>query len=193
MIFLAIDTEGGGIGPNYSLLSAYFAVFRMNDDGYDTLSSLSLLLKPDEINGKSEYLIQGEALRVNGINIGEHDLNAIQYKEAKPIIYNWLNDNFGLYDKLVPIGHGVQRDIELITKYTISEKSWINFVDPRVIDTISLCKFAQAVGFFPEGISISLSKIVKSIGIEIDEKLIHTAEYDVTMNIELFNHLYRKL
>ena len=181
MTLLGIDTESGGIGLEYSLLSINFSII---DDNCEIVESLDLKLKPDPINGRSEYFVQAEALRVNKINLAQHDLEAISYKESKSVIYKWLEKTTKEYGNFTVFGQKVERDVELITRYTISENSWYNFVDRRVIDTISLGKYAQLIGLIPETQSLSLSKITDYLGVEVDENRIHDAQYDVMLGAQ---------
>jgi len=181
MTLLGIDTESGGIGLEYSLLSINFSII---DDNCEIVESLDLKLKPDPINGRSEYFVQAEALRVNKINLAQHDLEAISYKESKSVIYKWLEKTTKEYGNFTVFGQKVERDVELITRYTISENSWYNFVNRRVIDTISLGKYAQLIGLIPETQSLSLSKITDYLGVEVDENLIHDAQYDVMLGAQ---------
>jgi hypothetical protein len=181
MTLLGIDTESGGIGLEYSLLSINFSII---DDNCEIVESLDLKLKPDPINGRSEYFVQAEALRVNKINLAQHDLEAISYKESKSVIYKWLEKTTKEYGNFTVFGQKVERDVELITRYTISENSWYNFVNRRVIDTISLGKYAQLIGLIPETQSLSLSKITDYLGVEVDENRIHDAQYDVMLGAQ---------
>ena len=181
MTLLGIDTESGGIGLEYSLLSINFSII---NDNCEIVESLDLKLKPDPINGRSEYFVQAEALRVNKINLAQHDLEAISYKESKSVIYKWLEKTTKEYGNFTVFGQKVERDVELITRYTISENSWCNFVSRRVIDTISLGKYAQLIGLIPETQSLSLSKITDYLGVEVDESRIHDAQYDVMLGTQ---------
>lgn len=183
MRLLGIDTESGGIGLDYSLLTVNLSVL---NDNFDIIDQLDIAVKPNPINNRSAYFIQAEALQVNNINLVEHDKIAVPYKDGATIIYNWLDDAFHKYGKFTPFGQNIQRDIDLITKCTLSPLAWENFVDVRVIDTIVLGKFAQLVGVIPETQSLSLSKITRYLGIEVDSALLHTAQYDVALNAKYF-------
>ncbi len=191
MTLLGLDTESGGISVDCDLLQINLSVI---NDNFEIVDKLSLDVKPDPYNGRTSYQnIEAEALRVNKIDLAQHDLTAITYKESKPIIYNWLQNAYSQYGSLTPFGQNVQRDINIITRYTISTDSWFNFCDRRVIDTISLGKFAQMLGIIPMSQSLSLSKVTKYLGIEVDESLLHTAEYDVALGAKYIQCLYEKL
>ncbi len=201
MNVLSIDTESCGIGLEFPLLSVSLTVgypVFLDNRGITglfgaTQDSLSLLVKPDFVDGRSEYLIQPEALNVNKIDLVKHDQIAIPYKKAKTMIYSWLENVYAKYGTLTPLGHGVARDIDIITEYTLSRQSWNNFVDVRVIDTVSLCKYLQVIGVIPKDQSISLTNALKYFGVEINSDLAHTAEYDCELNIMLLNAINEKI
>jgi hypothetical protein len=202
MNILAIDTESGGVEPENSLLTVYFKLVTTNkklltsefpdvdkNSPFKVLSVLDLKLKPDDGN----YNVTAQGMGVNGINLAAHDKAAITYKNSKGTIYDWLQRNSHDYGYITPMGQGVRRDINLITSYTISDKSWDSFVDRRVIDTVDIGKFAQLIGLIPENVSLSLSVLCEYLGINVDEKLLHTAEYDVELNLNLLEWYYEML
>ncbi len=59
---LFLDTETGGIGIKYSLLTACFVV---TDNNYNIINELSLNLKSED----GDYYLSGEGMGVNNINI----------------------------------------------------------------------------------------------------------------------------
>lgn len=185
MKLIALDTESGGLDIQYSLLDINLSIL---NDQCEIVDRLNLKVKPDPDGfGRSSYLIQAEALRVNKIDLAQHDLEAIVYKESKTIIYRWLEEMGAKHEcRFTPMGQMVQRDIDLICHYTLSYPAWTNFVERRVIDTISLGMFARDIGIFPPDQSLSLKSICKYLGIEVDEALLHTADYDVILGAKYY-------
>jgi hypothetical protein len=181
MIFL--DGEYGGIGLKYSLLSLCLIV---TDKQFNTIDELNLFIKPDT----GDYIVCGEALEVNKINLVEHDKIAIAYKKAGTMLYNFLskNSNAGRI-KLVPIGHGFDGDLRQIFDKLISRESWENFVSYRRLDTSVAVQFLKSCDLFSESVSGSLSSLVEYFGIALDEKMIHTAKGDTLYIIEVMKHL----
>src|ERR1039458_10787360 len=106
--FVALDVETGGIGIEYSLLSAYFLAL---DDKFNKIDDLYLFLKPDD----GIYKVCGEAMNVNRIDLKIHDTKAIIYREAGTILYNWLKK---LTDdgkiKAIIVGHSISGDRDCI-------------------------------------------------------------------------------
>jgi hypothetical protein len=111
---------------------------------------------------------------------------------AKTIIYNWLNLMYSKYGLLTPLGHGVSKDIDIITKYTLSTASWENFVSNIIIDTASLFKFFITLKKF-DSPSYSLVDACKHFGLSINENKLHQANYDALLNIRLFSEIYKSL
>jgi len=191
MTLVSADTESGGISLDCSLLSVCFSLL---NGKLEPIHTLNLKVKPDpDADGRVAYKIQAEALAVNGINLIEHDKAAITYKESKPIIYNWLKEMHDSYGSLTFFGNNIQRDIDLITNYTISENSWNNFCDRRVIDTSVIGKFLQLAGKIPEDQSLSLSKITKYYGVDVSKYGVHTSDGDVLLGIELIKNYLKEI
>lgn len=190
MKLLGIDTETGGLdSPDVSLLTASFVIFSPT---YKILDKLSLNLKPDLVNGRTNFVIQAEALAVNKIDLIEHNKIAISYKEGGTLLYNWLQDKKNKYGKLTPFGNLVQGDISKIVRTLISLGTWGTFVDNRVIELTSIGKNLQIQGKIHEKQSLSLGALADFFEIKVDKSLLHTAEYDVILGAEILK-AYNKL
>ena len=179
MYYLSLDTESGGITHDFSLLSASPIVFDANGEVLDTLN---LLLKPDD----GKYIISAEAMSVNRIDLIEHDKVALKYKDSKPILYNFLKNNYEKYGTLTAVGQNIGHDISYICDYIISSNSWTQYVDRRTVDLIALSKFFQLKGLIPMDQSLNLQLLSKFWGIAVDNSETHTANYDALLNIKLF-------
>ena len=116
----------GGRELNYSLLTAYFMV---TDENFKILGELDLKVKPDD----GVYILSGQGMAVNKINLQEHDKIALPYKQAKPLVYNFLKKH-GEKNRLTPVGHGVKGDITHILDKICSEGSWEQFCTYHFID-----------------------------------------------------------
>lgn len=180
MTLLGVDTESGGVDLHYSLLTVNFSL--IDSSNFQVIDKLNLKLKPNPINGRVEFLVQGEALRVNNINLATHELESITYKESRSIIFRWLQNNHMLFGKLMPFGNGVSRDIELITNNTISLESWNNFCYKNPIELISIGNFLKFLGKIPLDQKLSLSSMAEYFGHKLEEDKVHTADYDVELS-----------
>ena len=182
MAYLFLDNEMGGIGTQYSLLTVYLAHFT---DDLVLVDDLYLYLKPDD----GIYKVCGEAMNVNRIDLKVHDTRAITYKEGGTKLYNFLKNNSSTSNRLVPVGHGIYGDIELIVHNLISRGSWDQWVSYRKLDTQAVCQFLKACGMFPENVSGSLESIAKYFGVIVSENELHDAKYDTLLSVEIFKCL----
>jgi hypothetical protein len=165
--YLHLDCEMGGRDLKYSLLTAYFMVTEA--DG-KFVKDLRLYVKPDD----GVYIVCGQGMRVNRINLAEHDEMAMTYKEAKPELYGFLNsvtDTPNGKFRLTPVGHGVKGDIEFVLKYLISTGSWEKFCSFHYLDTSVVLQFIRACGMMPEGEDGSVGALAKQLGIPVNGEL----------------------
>lgn len=186
MKYIFLDCEMGSVDLEYSLLSVHIMA---TDGNFQKIDRLNLLVKPDD----GKFVVNGEAMGVNRIDLYSHSLNALPYKESGTILFNWLkslSDNGA--DKLIPVGHGAYGDIKFITKYLISRGSWEKFVSYRLLDTSSTCQFLKSCGMFPETVSGGLTSLAEYFNIPVNENNTHTAAYDVELTYQVFMAL-RKL
>lgn len=167
--YLHLDCEMGGRDLKYSLLTAYFMV---TDADMKPLGELSLAVKPDD----GDYIVSGQGMSVNKINLAEHDKIAIPYKQAKPLLFNFLQTH-GKSNRLTPVGHGVKGDIEFVLKYLISQGSWEQFCTYHYMDTSVVLQFLRACGKMPLDTDGSVGALANYFNIPIDGDL-HGAGVD---------------
>jgi len=186
--FISLDTELGGIGPEYSLLTAYFVVL---DDQLNFVDDLYLYLKPD--NGI--YQVCGPSMDINKIDLVEHDKKSITYKDGGTILYNFLKKHSdGGKIKLIPVGHGIYMDVVKIYSTIISRGSWESFVSYRKIDTQGVYQFLKQCNFFPgDDCSGSLKSLAKMLGISFDETQLHDAKADTLLTVYVFRQMALKV
>ncbi len=135
-----MDCEMGGRELKYSLLTAYF---RITDSNFTKIGDLYLEVKPDD----GVYIVSGQGMSVNKIDLVEHDKRAIPYKDAKGILFKFLSDNSKrLGCRLTPVGHGIKGDIEHVIARLISVGSWEQFCTYHYIDTSVVLQFLRACG-----------------------------------------------
>lgn len=174
--------------PGANLLTATFIVFDLE---LNPLKKLRLWVKPDPVDGRTIFQVEPEALAVNKIDLIEHDKKSITYKEAKPILYQWLSETSAEYGYLIPFGNQVQGDINKITETIISKNSWSQFVDRRVIELSSLGQTLKVMGKIPFEASLSLGSIAKTLGIPFCEDSWHDDEYDVNLGASVLAEYMR--
>lgn len=185
MIKIFLDVETGGIGPEYSLLTAYLLA---TDENFQTLAEFDLKTKPND----GIYKVCGDALNINKIDLSAHDKVAISYKESGTKLYNWLS---ALTEdgkvKASIVGHNVAGDRNCICQHLINRGSWEKFTSYRLRDTQSAAGFLIDCGLFPSDVSGSLESLAKYFGIEIGE--LHTAKVDTITTMKVYQSLCNML
>lgn len=166
----------GGRELKFSLLSAYFLI---TDEDFRVLDQLFLNVKPDD----GVYMLSGQGMNVNGINIQEHDKIAVPYKQAKPILFNFLKKN-SVDGRLTPVGHAVKGDISHVIQNLISEGSWEQFCTYHFIDTSVVLQFLRACGLMPLDCDGSVGALAEFMGIEYHGKL-HDPEVDSKITAQI--------
>ena len=172
MKYLFMDCEMGGRDVCYSLLTAYFMV---TDTKFKVLGDLYLAVKPDN----NDYVVSGQGMAVNKINLREHDKIAIPYKEAKPLLYNFLRKHSaGIVNgavtpnwmpiRLTPVGHGVKGDIGHCIGRLTSQGSWEQFCTYHYIDTSVFLQILRAQGKMPEDGDGSIVALADHFGVKVE-------------------------
>jgi len=179
--YLHLDCEMGGRDLKYSLLTAAFIV---TDDQFKVLGSVYLKVKPDD----GDYIVSGQGMLVNKINLQEHDRVALPYKQAKPLLYDFLKAH-GAGCRLTPVGHGVKGDIQHILDKLISEGSWEQFCTYHYIDTSVVLQFLRACGKMPQDTDGSVQALAKYFGCNILPEKLHDALYDAELTSLVYKHM----
>ncbi len=175
-----MDCEMGGRDLKYSLLTAFFMV---TDANHNVLGELYLRVKPDD----GDYIVSGQGMAVNGIDLIEHDKIAMPYKQAKSILFNFLKTHSAL-SKLTPVGHGVKGDIEHVIDKLISPGSWEQHNTYHYIDTSVVLQFLRACGKMPLDCDGSVKALATYFGIPVDGVL-HDAAVDTKVTAAVFRKM----
>jgi len=181
-MYLSLDAEFGGIGNQYSLLSAYFL---LTDDKFVKVDDLYLLLKPND----GIYHVCGEAMSINQINLIEHDKVAITYKEGGTALYKFLKSHYDYHkNHFISVGHGMSGDLTQIFDKLVARNTWETFVSYRRLDTSVALQFLKSCGLFPEEVSGSLESLIQYFGIKMEGNL-HDAKNDTLATVECLKRL----
>lgn len=133
----------GGRELKYSLLTAYFLA---TDSNFRKVGDFYIEVKPDD----GVYVVSGQGMAVNKINLAEHDKRAVCYKDAKGAFYTFLSVAYKKLGRLTPIGHGVKGDIEHCMGRLTSPGTWEQFCTYHYIDTSVVLQYLRAIGKMPE-------------------------------------------
>lgn len=183
MTFLFLDSETGGLGLDKSLLTLCLEVLTQEDlMAGKKGDSLLLELKPDD----EVYCLTAQGMKVNAIDLLEHDKQAISYTKGGELLYAFLyTHSLGARKILTPVGHGVDGDIRHIQDKLISKKSWDKFCTHRYLDTSSVCKYLQAIGKLEASLTGSLESLKHYLELEGRS---HTADGDVKIIKGVLRH-----
>jgi hypothetical protein len=175
-LYLAIDNESGGI-EGCSLLTTYLAAL---DEDMSILGELELFVRPND----GKYVVEGQGMSVNNINLVEHDEKAISYSEAgkrlREFIIQWSENG---KTKLLPLGHGVAWDVRELNTYLLKHENWEQFVSYRKLDTSAIAQFLKTLEIIPSTVTGGLGSLTAYFGILHEA---HTAKGDVLATIAVF-------
>lgn len=174
---LFIDTETGGLdSEKHSLLTAAFVTY---EDG-EIKAEASWNIK------HKDYVVNTGALRINKINLVEHDAIASEKDFVVKEMIEFIKESFG-EEKPVIAGHNIQFDISFLSNlFQECSEFWPEYASHRTIDTCSIIRFLYHAGKIQEDVAAS-DKAFKYFGIEVAER--HTSYGDVCATIELYKLL----
>ncbi len=183
--FIAFDNETGGVAPETSLLTVYFAIL---DENLNQIDELDLILKPND--GKP-YVVEAGGLEVNKINLIEHDKKAITYSEGGQLLVKLLRKHAsGAGEKLTPLGHNVPFDIAGVNNHLLGAKTWNQFVSYKIQDTQQNASFLQRKGMLPADMSVRLQTLIEYFNVKVEGEL-HTSKYDTLCTVEVYKALLK--
>lgn len=179
-MYLVIDCETGGLIPEqYSLLTLYMGVY--NDD-FTFVEELDLKLKPvDNI-----YRVCSEALKINKIDLIEHDAKSCTMVVAKNKALELLS-KYSKNKRLTVVGHNVNFDMNFIFHHFITKLTWNYHTDYNVIDTYMLAGFFLKNKLLPDSIKLSLESLCNYFG--IINHYTHVAKFDAMATFEVYKRL----
>lgn len=179
--YLFLDCETGGLDTNYSLLTVYGVIL---DNLVDEVGEIDLSIKPN--NGK--YKVAEQAMKVNRINLEQHDKQAITESEAGKRLLDLLEvASEGGRHKVVVVGHNVGFDLDFIKSKLVKPKDFDRFVSKIYIDTCQIGMFMKMIGLLPLELPNSLDSYGEYFCIK--RKNLHDARNDVKLNISVFRKM----
>jgi len=183
--YFLFDCETGGINKETSLLSLYGMILNKNLDVQDCVN---LFVKPN--NGI--YHVEAGAMKVNKIDLIEHDKVARPAAAAAAVFEDFICRNSLGEDKIIPAGHNLSLDIDFCKKNFLREadtnrSQWLNFFSYRSLDTATLAQGLILAGKLPERLSCSLKSLAEYF--EIDYSGAHNAEFDAKLTLEILKTL----
>jgi hypothetical protein len=184
-VFLAFDTESGGIGPDISLLTAHFAVC---DAQWGIIDELAIVLKPKEVDqtGSTIYKVTAAALSINKIDLIAHDKVAITKAEAGQRLREFLWKYKPQKGFLLPMGKNVGGDIAWVNEHLLGSGEWRKYVSYKVYDITTVVAYLKQVGKLSQEVPESLEGLAKYINFGFTA---HTADGDTKASIAAMKYL----
>lgn len=179
--YIAFDIEAGGTEEAASLLETYFEILNEN---FEAVDSLYLKVRPDD----GLYVVSARGLKINGINLIEHDETAIGYSAAYDRLREFLSTHSERGKvKLIPFGHGIAGDINAVVRslFKGNYSKWTQYASFRMVDTAIIAQHYKLKGVIPEEVSGSLDSLASFYGVSVDEPL-HTAKGDTLRTILVY-------
>ena len=183
--YIAFDCESGGVDTDKSLLTLYMVAL---DEQFEPIGEIDLKIKP---NAGKPYIVTGEALGINKINLVEHDKVAISESEAGAKLREFLviHSMCGKI-KLVPIGHNVGFDEDFIHAHVLNKREYQQYVSYRKLDTAVVAQFLKAGARLPEVVTGSLSSLMDHYGIKFEGSA-HEARADTHATVQVLKMMLR--
>ncbi len=186
--FFLFDCETTGTSAKkHTLLTIYGLA--LNED-LSVVDTIDLKIKPND----GIYHVSPEAMKINNIDLAEHDKVAILEEEAARIISNFLYSSKykmrGLPPKktelFIPVGKNIEFDIKFLQKLMGKDEYKLLF-SHRILDISSIVHFQKLCGLLPIDLKESLEDLAKFFG--ISTKGLHNAEVDAITAKEVLKYL----
>jgi len=185
MKYFCFDTELGGLKKEYSLLTLYGQIL---DDNFNIIDDIDLKIKPDD----GIYHVSAEALKINKINLVDHDMVSIPLSEASEKFKNFIcRHSMNLKEKIIPMGHNVSLDIKFAKNYLMNSSEWEKHFSYRKVDSHSVAMFLGMSGFLPKYDSYSLKTLAEHYN--LDTAGMHDAKKDVEITTNLLKLMSNKI
>jgi len=185
--YFLFDCETGGIDRNTSLLTLFGMIL---DEKLTVQDTISLKIKPDD----GVYHVKAAGLKVNKINLVEHEKEATTATEAAREFENFICKHSLGETKLIPTGHNLSLDVEFCKRNFLRGDQdegggWDKFFSYRSLDTATLAHGLILAGKLPEDLDCSLSSLAKYF--EIDYSGAHNAEFDAKLTLAILIFLIK--
>lgn len=148
-MYLCIDTETGGLTPDYSLLTV--AAIVADEDfnpvrGGNAADTLSLAIR------HPKYVVSPEALTVNRIDLIHHSATGVKLEQAQQRFEDFVRQAKDMCGKkLIPVGHNLPFDTGFVWEQLLPKDKWSQYCDYHFLDTMVAARFFKAAGVIQGG------------------------------------------
>lgn len=148
-MYLCIDTETGGLTPDYSLLTLAAVVADADFNpirGGTSADTLSMAIR------HPKYVVSPEALTVNKIDLIHHSATGLKIEQAQQRFEDFVRQAKELCGtKLIPLGHNLQFDLGFVWAQLLPKEQWSQYCDYHFLDTMVSARFFKASGVIQGG------------------------------------------
>lgn len=178
MNILFLDTETGGLNPWVNSLLQVGAVAYINDEVTDLLK---FNIKLDTYN------VTDRAMEINGLKFRDLRATGLTPAEGVETLNKFITKNFG-DEKPILAGHNpsIDKYMLLVQLYEANNLSMDDFINHRMIDTMSLVWFCYDLGLLPKE-ACSGAGAFRHFGIY--PELLHDALSDAADTVLLYKNL----
>lgn len=171
-MYLCLDTETGGLTPEYSLLTLAAIVADADFNplrGGNESDTLSLAIR------HPTYVVSPEALTINKIDLVHHSARGIKLEQARQKFEDFVRQAKNMCGKkLIPIGHNLPFDLSFVWAQLLQKEDWNQYCDYHFLDTMVAARFFKAAGVIQGGCRLDDLRAL----FHIDTGAAHTALAD---------------
>lgn len=180
--YFLFDSETGGVPEKKtSLLTVYGMLL---DQDFNILDTIDLKIKPDN----EVYSVEPRAMKINGIDLMEHNKEAIASSEAAHKFIDFITRNNIGTQKIIPVGHNVAFDIAFL-KQLIGGSEWRRMFSKKTIDTASIAEFLCTTGILPSSEEVDCSLAGLAARFDFSYVGAHNAEFDAKLTLNVLKKL----
>jgi len=184
MLTLLIDTETGGLTPNYSVLSVGAVVLDVN-----TGNILEEFEAKVRLASLADYKVTSKALEINKLSVQDCFENGI----SPEAIRDKLLDMYVKHGCTLLGGHNFLYDVEMLTAniFNCSISEFKQAFTYRWLDSLTVMRLFEGHNEVPAG--ASLEKTAKALGVKVaDKSKLHSALVDIKLTAAIL-HKFRTL
>ncbi|MBS3087953.1 3'-5' exonuclease [Candidatus Pacearchaeota archaeon] len=178
---LIIDTETTGLSPNFNkTLTVGLLLIDVEKTHLDILAQNHIFIK------HKNYNINPQALKVNGINIDEHNLHACPPSKACSQINTFIKKNS--LQKTPIVGHNIHFDKAFLNSLFQQGETKPIFHD-EYEDTIKIWKELQKKEIIPSHLRATLGTLATHF--DIDYEKAHDALADCKITAQVYHEMLK--
>lgn len=152
-MYLFLDTETGGLDPQYSLLTLAAVIADKDFNpirGGNKEDTLYLQVR------HPEYLVTPGAMTINKIDLVHHSAVGLKIEDARVAFEEFIKKGLTMSgtSKLMPVGHNLAFDLRFIWAQLMPREVWERYCGYHFLDTMTVARFFNAIGLLQSGCNL---------------------------------------